>query len=184
MGRTETAMERTVVIYKSKYGATQQYARWIAEDLNCDLIRQEDFKGKMFEQYDNIIYAGGLQDGGIKGFELIRKNRWRLDGKKVVGFVVGLSVDSKENRMLVRDINLDKKELKSMTLYYGKGAFRPEDVKGIDKEIIKITLNLLEGERLNWTDAQRQLYQDMTEGADYVDRKYIEPLVAEFVLEK
>ena len=173
-------MERTVVIYKSKYGATEQYARWIAEELNCELIRQEDFKGKDFDRYDNIIYGGGLQAGGIKGFELIRKNRHRLAGKKVVTFVVGLSVDDKDNRMQVRDINLDKKELKAMTLYYCKGAFKPEAVTGLDKGIIKVCLSMLEPHRFVGTDAQKQLYKDMTEGADYIDRKYIAPIVEEF----
>ena len=173
-------MEKTVVIYKSKYGATAQYARWIAEELECDLIRAEDFKKRDFERYDNIIFGGGLQAGGIKGFELIRKNRWILQEKKVVAFVVGLSVDDKENRKEVRDINLDKPELRSLTLYYCKGAFKPELVSGIDKGIIKVCLSMLEPTRNTGTDAQKQLYTDMTEGADYVDRKYIEPIIEEF----
>ena len=173
-------MERTVVIYKSKYGATEQYARWIAEELECDLVRAEDFKKRDFELYDNIIFGGGLQAGGIKGFELIRKNRRILQTKKVVVFVVGLSVDDKDNRMQVRDINLDKPELRSLTLYYCKGAFKPEAVSGIDKGIIKVCLSMLEAERNTGTEAQKQLYTDMTEGANYVDRSYIEPIVAEF----
>lgn len=173
-------MERTVVIYKSKYGATEQYARWIAEELECDLVRQEDFKARDFDKYDNIIFGGGLRAGGIKGFELIRKNRHRLAEKKVVVFVVGLSVDNKDNRMEVRDINLDKPELKALTLYYCKGSFRPEAVTGIDKGIIKVCISMLEGDRNTGTEAQKQLYKDMTEGADYIDRKYIEPIVAEF----
>ena len=174
-------MERTVVIYKSKYGATAQYARWIAEELNCDLVRAEDFKRKDFERYDNIIFGGGLQAGGIKGFELIRKNRWIVKEKKVIVFVVGLSVDDKQNRMEVRDINLDKPELKNLTLYYCKGSFRPEEVTGIDKGIIKVCIRMLEDSRYTGTEAQKQLYKDMTEGADYIDRKYIEPIVAEFI---
>ena len=176
-------MERTVVIYKSKYGATEQYARWIADELNCDRVRAEDFKARDFDKYDNIIYGGGLQAGGIKGFELIRKNRRILAQKKVVVFVVGLSVDDKDNRMEVRDINLDKPELRGLTLYYCKGAFNPEAVKGLDKGIIKVCLSMLEPNRYTGTDAQKQLYKDMTEGADYIDRKYIEPIVAEFKTE-
>ena len=174
-------MERTVVIYKSKYGATEQYARWIAEELKCDLIRAEDFKKRDFERYDNIIFGGGLQAGGIKGFELIRKNRRILQQKKVVVFVVGLSVDDKDNRMQVRDINLDKPELRSLTLFYCKGSFNPEAVTGIDKGIIKVCIRMLEPTRNTGTEAQKQLYKDMTEGANYVDRSYIEPIIGEFI---
>ena len=53
-------------------------------------------------------------------------------------------------------------------------------MKGIDKGIIKVCLSMLESSRLNWTPEQKQLYQDMQEGADYVERKYIAPIVAEF----
>ncbi len=174
-------MEKTVVIYKSKYGSTEQYARWIAEELKCDLVRAEDFKAKSFSQYDNIIFGGGLQAGGIKGLELIKKNWKDIKDKKIVIFAVGLSVDDKDNRMQVRDINLDKPELKGLTIYYCKGAYHPEQVKGLDKGIMKVCLRMLEGNRYTGTDAQKQLYKDMSEGADYVDKKYITPIVDEFL---
>lgn len=173
-------MERTVVIYKSKYGATEQYAKWIAEELSCDLVRAEDFKKKDFDKYDNIIYGGGLQDGGIKGFDLIKKSKLWIEGKKLVVFAVGINVDNPEARMQVRDLNLEKDWQRGMTVYYCMGAYDPAKISGVDKLVIKITLNILEGCRRDWTPAQERLYHDMTQGANYVDKKYIEPIVAEF----
>jgi len=174
-------MERTVVIYKGKYGATQQYAKWIAEELQCDMVDADHFLRRDFEKYDNIIYGGALQAGGIKGFDLIKKNRMRLLNKKIIIFAVGLNTDNKDNRIQVREINFDKMELAGMTLYYCKGAFDPERVKGMDRTIINLTLKMLEKKpRDQWTEDETQLHRDMTEGADYVDRKYIEPIVAEF----
>lgn len=174
-------MERTVVIYKGKYGATQQYARWIADELQCDMMDADHFLRKDFEKYDNIIYGGALQAGGIKGFDLIKRNRMKLLTKKVVIFAVGLNTDNKDNRIQVREINFDKMELAGMTLYYCKGAFDPARVKGMDKAIISMTLKMLEKKSRNtWTEDEIRIYHDMTEGADYVDRKYIEPIVAEF----
>ena len=37
-------MKKTAVIYGSKYGATKQYATWIAEELGADLINYKDAK--------------------------------------------------------------------------------------------------------------------------------------------
>jgi len=174
-------MERTVVIYKGKYGATEQYAKWIAQELACDMVDADHFMRRDFDKYDNIIYGGALQAGGIKGFELIKKNRMKLINKKIVIFAVGLNTDNKDNRIQVREINFDKMELAGMTLYYCKGAFDPERVKGMDRTIINLTLKMLEKKpRGQWTEDEVRLHHDMTEGADYVDRKYIEPIVAEF----
>jgi len=51
----------------------------------------------------------------------------------------------------------------------------------MDRTIINLTLKMLEKKpRDQWTEDETQLHRDMTEGADYVDRKYIEPIVAEF----
>ena len=173
--------KKAVVIYKGKYGATEQYARWIAEELQCDIFDADHFLARDFGKYDNIIFGGALQAGGIKGFELIRKNRMKILEKKTVIFAVGLNTDSQENRIQVREINFNKYALSGMTLYYCKGAFDPEKVKGMDRAIINLTLNMLKKKpESQWTGDERRLYHDMTEGADYIDKKYIGPIVAEF----
>ena len=33
-----------IVIYKTKYGSTKQYAEWIAEELGCDFIDAKNVK--------------------------------------------------------------------------------------------------------------------------------------------
>ena len=66
-------MERTIVIYKTKYGATEKYAKWIGEELDCPVVSADDFNKRDFDLYDNIIYGGGVHAGGLKGFELIKK---------------------------------------------------------------------------------------------------------------
>ena len=66
-------MERTAVVYTSKYGATEKYARWIGEELDCPVFRLDDFSKAQLGRYDNIIYGGGVQAGGIKGFDKFKK---------------------------------------------------------------------------------------------------------------
>lgn len=105
----------------------------------------------------------------------------KLLEKKVVIFAVGINVDSKANRIQIREINFDKMELAGMTVYYCMGAYDPKKIKGMDKTIINLTLKMLKKKKeSDWTADEKRLYHDMTEGADYVDRKYIEPIIAEF----
>ena len=175
-------MERTVVIYKSKHGSTKQYAQWIGEELDCPVIDEKDFSKKDFYNYDNIIFGGCVQAGGIQGFDLIKKAmRNRLKGKKVVTFAVGLNIMQKETRMQLREINFDKSYVERMTCYYCPGAYKPEEIKGIDAGIMKLMVKMLEGKGASeLTEDDKKLLDAVKNGANYVDRKYIEPIVNEF----
>ena len=86
-------MERTAVVYTSKYGATEKYARWIGEELECPVFSLDNLSKGQLDNYDNIIYGGGVQAGGIKGFDKFKKWIKPLigqPGKKIVVFAVGL----------------------------------------------------------------------------------------------
>ena len=74
----------TIVIYKSKYGATKTYAEWIAEELDCKAIDAKDAKIEDLLGYDTIIYGGGLYAEVINGATLITRNLEKLDGKKII----------------------------------------------------------------------------------------------------
>jgi len=53
-------MNKTVVIYESKYGYTRRYAKWIAEELSCPVYERKRFRPQDFSRYQVIIYGGGL----------------------------------------------------------------------------------------------------------------------------
>lgn len=174
-------MDRTIVIYKSKYGATEKYAQWIGQELDCPVVSADDFNKKDFEKYDNIIFGGGVHAGGVTGFDLIRKSMRKLAGKKVVVFAVGLNVMQPETRQQLRDINFSKKKVRGITCYYCPGAYDPSKVKGMDAMIMNMMKKMLEDKKESeGTEDDRLLLARVTEGADLIDRKYIEPIVREF----
>jgi len=84
-------MGKIVVVFKSKYGATEKYAKWIAEELNADILEASKAKVETLLEYDTIIYGGGLYAGGIIGVSCITKNFEKLVGKKIAVFTVGLA---------------------------------------------------------------------------------------------
>ena len=65
--------QRTIVLYTSKYGAAETYARWIAEALGCRAVPLDKFSKKELQGYDTVIYGGGVQAGGIRGLEQFTK---------------------------------------------------------------------------------------------------------------
>ncbi len=81
----------TIVIYKSKYGSTRQYAKWIAEELGCSAVEAKNIKPDTLMQYDTIVYGGGLYAEIINGVSLITKNIHKLADKKIVVFTTGIT---------------------------------------------------------------------------------------------
>ena len=56
---------KIAVIYASKYGSTETYARWIAEELDAGLYLVKAVSAEMLQDYDAVIYGGGLYAGGV-----------------------------------------------------------------------------------------------------------------------
>ena len=81
----------TIVIYKSKYGSTKQYAKWISERLNCKMFDAKDVKVNDLLKYDTIIYGGGLYAEVIAGVTLITKNIEKLKDKKIIVYTTGIT---------------------------------------------------------------------------------------------
>ena len=82
---------KTIVLYKSKYGSTEAYARWIGEELNCEVRSAAGVKAEMLKDYDRIVYGGGLYAEVISGVSLITKNISSLSDKKIAVFSTGIT---------------------------------------------------------------------------------------------
>lgn len=63
---------KTAVIYESGTGFTEQYAKWICEELNCDCANRKKISKKEILNYDRIIYGGWIFGGQIMGLKEIR----------------------------------------------------------------------------------------------------------------
>lgn len=80
-----------IVIYKSRYGSTKAYAKWIAEELGCEAVEAKTVKADDLEKYDTIVYGGGLYAEIINGVSLITKNLDKLSDKKIAVFSTGIT---------------------------------------------------------------------------------------------
>lgn len=82
---------KTIVIYTSKYGSTEKYARWIAETLNCPAKKLQDIRAGELDAYDTLVYGGGLYAGGIAGFKKFLSRLESAKDRKLVLFMVGMT---------------------------------------------------------------------------------------------
>ena len=185
--------QRTIVLYTSKYGAAETYARWIAEALGCRAVPLDKFSKKELQGYDTVIYGGGVQAGGIRGLEQFTK--WIKGDLKLrqmakrgtiseaeaaeIGafdrqyyiFAVGISLDSEGNRLQLRDINFDKDWLRDLPCFFLPGAFDPAKLAGVDKAIIKVATKMfLDKPEAQAAAEDAQVLRYFETGCDLIDR--------------
>lgn len=97
-------MANVAVVYVSRYGSTQQYAKWLAEELRCDMLKRRKVRVHQLEGYETIIYGGPLYAGGVPGVKLLRKNIETLGNKNLIVFTCGIADPTNEkNRRHIRD---------------------------------------------------------------------------------
>lgn len=49
-----------VILYQSKYGATQKYAMWLSEETGFSLIETKKAQIESVQKYETIILGGGI----------------------------------------------------------------------------------------------------------------------------
>ncbi|KKQ11823.1 MAG: flavodoxin domain-containing protein [Candidatus Babeliales bacterium] len=75
---------KSLILYKSKYGSSKQYAQWLNQEINSDIFELD--KCPSLENYNVIILGGGVYMGKINGSDFISKNWDALKNKKVILF--------------------------------------------------------------------------------------------------
>ena len=92
----------SIIIYGSYYGTTKQYAEELSKRTNIEAI---SFKNvKEINDYNNIIYLGGLYAGGVLGMSKTIKKLKNVPSKKIIIATVGLSDPTDEiNKKNIKD---------------------------------------------------------------------------------
>ncbi len=180
-------MSKAIVIYTSKRGSTEQYAKWIAEELDCVAISYDSAlkkgSGINLYDYDCIIYGGWIRGSGIVDFDSFRLLIDEELRPKLIVFGVGVAMESAENYKQVYEINYKKfakDGAKNPTLYILSGAYDPKKVSGFDGALMKVMKTVLKsGKTIEGQADATKMLDRIENGVDLVDRSNITSLVKE-----
>lgn len=169
---------KSIVIYESRYGSTEKYAKWIGEELNCRVSKLEDINNEELLNYDNIIFGGWLHAGNIKGFKNISNDIDKLKDKNIIIFYVGLSIMDEKiyediEKRNFKDINND-----NIKQFYLRGAFNYKNLTMSDKLMMnafKIVLKRQKEEEMD--ENTKSMLEAYTNPIDFIDRDSIKPII-------
>ena len=168
----------SIVVYKSKYGSTKQYAEWIAQRLGCEAKDAKSVKVDELMNYDRIIYGGGLYAEVISGVSLITKNIDKLDDKKIAVFSTGITpLDCRDYYdKLVIEKNFKPEMLEKIKVFNFMGKMILKELSFPHKAAI-IALKKLMSSKENPTEMEKLLIKLCDADGDFTDKTAIEELI-------
>jgi len=166
--------QKIAVVYKSKYGTTKQYAEWIAEALEAPLFESSKIKSSQLEDYDVVIYGGGLYAGGINGIKLVSKATCR----KLVVFTVGLeNIETTDfSRFLTKAFT--QEQLATIKAFHLRGAMSYKKLSLIHKGMMAVVKKEAEKKPIaERTNDDVLMLETYGKEVDFMDKGTIAPIV-------
>lgn len=167
---------KTVVVYRSKSGYTKTYAEWIAEELQCDLRTGDNTTIDDLDQYDVIIYGGGLYAVGINGISLIKNNLDKLHNKKLIVWATGSSPGREEELKEVWAYNFTPEQMKHIKTFYLRGGFDYKKLNTGDKvlmRMLQVRLKLIKDK----TEDQQGMLKAYDIPEYHCNKEHMKPLI-------
>lgn len=82
---------KTLIIYKSKYGSTKEYAEYIKQNIpNSEIYSHDIFDINTLSSYDNVIIGSSTYASSNLYRNFLTKNWETLKDKRVFVFAVGM----------------------------------------------------------------------------------------------
>lgn len=167
--------KKILVLYKSKYGSTKQYATWIADELGAELRSRDHIRSYELLDYDLIIYGGSLFAGDISGADILRDNPHR----DVIGFTVGLSDPATTDYTDIINRSIPSDKQRQIPMFHFRGAIDYSKLGFIDKTILRMLKNFSLGRKKDreLTSDDQAILAAYGNVVDFTDKAAIVPLV-------
>ena len=170
-------MKTGVIIYQSKYGATQKYADWLREMTGFDCVKTQKAVLEEVTKYQTIILCGGIYGSGIAGLKFLKKNIGRLRGRKIAILCEGASPYDKNAFEELKKHNL-KNELENIPLFYGRGQWKLNQMTFVDRTLCTmLKKSIAKKDPSTYEPWMAGLMSAVGPNEDWTDKKYLAPLL-------
>lgn len=129
---------RIAVLYRSKNGYTERYARWLSERLSADLLRADEIRPSELAPYQLLLYGGGLYATGINGLKALLSQLGESAAGRLIVFAVGVTPARPEVTLELKTKNLPHTLQEAVPLFYLRGGFDRDRLKGMDRLLIAL----------------------------------------------
>ncbi|MFB9775848.1 flavodoxin domain-containing protein [Brevibacterium otitidis] len=129
-------MSKGIVVYRSKYGAAESYAGWLAEAVGFDLADVKKANPRTLSGCDTIVHCGAVYATGISGLRFLRTALEHARDARAATLAVGASPPSDEGCDALRERNLTG-PLAELPLFYARGTWDLSRMSFIDRTLCR-----------------------------------------------
>ena len=171
-----------IIIYGSHYGTTEQYAKELSRRTNIQAVSFEKVKG--INDYDNIIYFGGLYAGGVLGMSKTLKKVNDISSKKIIIVTVGLSDPTdKTNISNIRNNiknQISKEILKKAKIFHLRGGIDYSKLRFVHKTMMKLLYNAVKNlPEEKQTAEDRAMIETYNKKVNFIDFSSLDKIINE-----
>jgi len=151
-----------VIVYKSKYGATSQYSKWLADELGLPLVKAEEFHPKSLSDFDFVILAGSIYIGKWLFRDWVKQNAEVLKSKKLFFVMVcGTPLTDFKEQERLTSTNIPTSLVRNSDIIFLRGRVVIKRLSLMDKLALKFASSMV-------SDPIKK--KEMQEGYDDVSR--------------
>ena len=171
-----------IIIYGSHYGTTKQYAEELSKRTNIEAISFE--KVKEINDYNTIIYLGGLYAGGVLGMSKTIKKLNNISNKKIIIATVGLSDPTDEvNKKNIRDnikSQIPKEVFEKAKIFHLRGGIDYSKLNFVHKTMMKLLYNSVKNlPEEKQTAEDRAMIETYNKKVNFIDFSSLDEIINE-----
>ncbi len=171
-----------IIIYGSHYGTTKQYAEELSRRTNIEAISFENVKE--INDYDKIIYLGGLYAGGVLGMAKTLKKLNQLSNKTIILVTVGLADPTdEENVNNIRNNikrQVQKEVFEKAKIFHLRGGIDYSKLKFAHKTMMKLLYNAVKNiSQEKQTAENRAMIETYNKKVNFVDFSTLDKIINE-----
>ena len=171
-----------IIIYGSHYGTTKQYAKELSRRTNIEAISFENVKE--INNYDKIIYLGGLYAGGVLGMSKTLKKLNKISNKTIILVTIGLSdpTDEKNINNIRNNIKsqIQKEIFEKAKIFHLRGGIDYSKLNFVHKTMMKLLYNAVKNvPNEKQTAENRAMIETYNKKVDFIDFSGLDKIINE-----
>ena len=171
-----------IIIYGSHYGTTKQYAKELSRRTNIEAISFENVKE--INNYDKIIYLGGLYAGGVLGMTKTLKKLNKISNKTIILVTIGLldPTDEKNINNIRNNIKsqIQKEIFEKAKLFHLRGGIDYSKLNFVHKTMMKLLYNAVKNvPNEKQTAENRAMIETYNKKVDFIDFSSLDKIINE-----
>lgn len=161
---------KVLIIYHSKTGFSKRYAQWLAEALDCQSIPFKERKRVNENDYEKIIFFGGLYAGQMSSLKWLKNKLPELSGKRLAAVAVGCApMDGPDLSESMTKLFGGTPEIKG---FYCQGGLDYEHMGAVDRAMMAALRAALKRK-----PEMAEMLNVISHSFDGTKREYLDPVI-------